>query len=161
MTLIPIRIVPDPILRQKSKQVKDINGSLSKLIDDMIETMHHASGVGLAAPQVGMPLRVIVIGIPEKKEIVLINPQIVKRSGERIVNEGCLSIPGYIGEIKRAESVRARGLDINGREIRLKAVGLLAQALEHEIDHLNGVLYVDYLESQDKLRPLEPSETQL
>jgi len=161
MTVIPIREMPDPILRQKSKRVRNIDGSIKKLIANMRETMHAAPGVGLAAPQVGIPLRVIVIGIPEQEDIALINPQIVRKAGERVVNEGCLSIPGYIGEIKRAESVTVKGRDQNGKELRIKAEKLLAQALEHEIDHLNGVLYIDYLENMDKLRKIEPQETQL
>jgi len=127
----------------------------------MVETMHSASGVGLAAPQVGTLLRVAIIGLPEQEDIVLINPAIVRRSGERLVNEGCLSIPGYVGEIKRALSVTVKGRDITGKEIRIKADELLAQALEHEIDHLNGVLYIDQLESIDSLRKIEPEETQL
>ncbi len=161
MAIIPIRVAPDPILKQKSKRVRTIDGSIHKLIGDMIETMHSAGGVGLAAPQVGVPLRVIVIGMPEQEGIALINPEIVRRSGERLVNEGCLSIPGYIGEIKRAESVRVKGRDQYGKEIRIKADELLAQALEHEIDHLNGVLYIDHLESMDNLRKIEPEEAQL
>ncbi len=161
MAILPIRIVPDPILRQKSKRVRSINGSIQKLIGDMIETMNAAPGVGLAAPQVGIPLRVVVIGIPEQEDIVLINPAIVRRSGERLVNEGCLSVPGYVGEVKRAESVTVKGRNQNGKEIRIKADGLLAQALEHEIDHINGILYIDQLESMEKLRKIEPEEAQL
>jgi|TARA_B100002003_G_C13899827_1_gene438433 peptide deformylase len=126
----------------------------------MIETMHDAHGVGLAAPQVGIPLQVIVIGLPEQEEIALINPQIVRRRGERLVNEGCLSVPGYMGQLKRYESVTVKGRDPNGKEIRIKADELLAQALEHEIDHINGVLYVDRLESMDDLRKIEPEETE-
>ena len=161
MAIIPIRVVPDPILRQKSKRVRSIDGSIQKLISDMIETMHSAPGVGLAALQVGVPLRVAVIGLPEQEDIVLINPKIVRRRGERLVNEGCLSLPGYVGEVKRAVSVTVKGRDQNGKEIRIKADELLAQALEHEIDHLNGVLYIDQLESMDKLRKIEPEEIQL
>jgi peptide deformylase len=161
MAIIPIRVAPDPILRQKAKRVRSIDGSIQKLISNMIETMHAAPGVGLAAPQVGVPLRVVVIGIPEQEDIALINPQIVRRKGERLVNEGCLSVPGYIGEIKRAEAVTVKGRDQNGKEIRIKANELLAQALEHEIDHLNGILYIDQLESMDKLRKIEPEEAQL
>ena len=161
MAIIPIRVAPDPILKQKSKRVRTIDGSIHKLIGDMIETMHSASGVGLAAPQVGVPWRVVVIGMPEQEDIVLINPEIVRRTGERLVDEGCLSVPGYIGQIKRAELVRVKGRDQNGREVRIKANGLLAEVLEHEIDHLNGVLYIDYLESMDKLRKIEPEEPQL
>ena len=161
MAVLPIRLFPDSILKQKSKRVRTIGNSIERLIGNMIETMHAAAGVGLAAPQLGTPLRVIVIGIPEKEDMVLINPEVVRRTGERLVDEGCLSIPGYIGQIKRAESVTIKGRDQNGKEIRIKADGLLAQALEHEIDHVNGVLYIDHLESMDKLRKIEPEETQL
>ena len=161
MAIIPIRVVPEPILRQKSRRVKTIDSSVQRLIGNMIETMHSASGVGLAAPQVGVPLRVIVIGLPEEENIVLINPEIVRRTGERLVNEGCLSVPGYFGEIKRAQSVRVKGRNLSGKEIRIKAEELMAQALEHEIDHLNGVLYIDHLESTDKLHKIEPEVTQL
>ena len=161
MAILPIRVLPDPVLRRKSKRVRSIDGSIHRLIGDMIETMYSAPGVGLAAPQVGIPLRVIVIGMPEQEAIALINPEIVRRTGERLVDEGCLSVPGYAGELKRAVSVTAKGRDQNGKEIRIKADELLAQALEHEIDHLNGVLYIDRLESMDKLRKIEPEEAQL
>lgn len=161
MTIVPIRTLPDPILRQKARRVKSIDKSIDRLIDDMVETMHSASGVGLAAPQVGIPLRVIVIGIPEEEELALINPQMMRRTGQRLVNEGCLSIPGYFAQVQRAEVVRVKGLDRTGKEIRIRADDLLAQALEHEIDHLNGVLYVDYLESMDELQPVEPDSTEL
>ena len=161
MAILPIRVLPDPVLRRKSKRVRSIDGSIHRLIGDMIETMYSAPGVGLAAPQVGIPLRVIVIGMPEQEAIALINPEIVRRTGERLVDEGCLSVPGYAGELKRAVSVTAKGRDQNGKEIRIKADELLAQALEHEIDHLNGVLYIDRLESIDKLRKIEPEEAQL
>ena len=161
MAILSIRIAPDPVLRQKAKRVRNIDDSIKKLIGDMTETMHSAPGVGLAAPQVGVPLRVIVIGISEQEDIALLNPQIVRRKGERLVNEGCLSVPGYVGELKRAESVTVKGRDQNGKEIRIKADELLAQALEHEIDHINGVLYIDRLEGMDKLRKIEPEEVQL
>lgn len=155
MAILPIRVVPDPVLRQKATRVKSVDASIRKLIDNMLETMYSASGVGLAAPQIGVPLRVIVIGIPEQEEIALINPEVIRKKGERIVNEGCLSVPGYIGEIKRAESVTVKGRDRNGKEIRIKADELLAQALEHEIDHTKGILYTDHLESMDKLSKIE------
>ncbi|MFC1948969.1 peptide deformylase [Chloroflexota bacterium] len=161
MAVLPIRIAPDPVLRQKAKRVRTVDGSIHKLIGNMIETMHTASGVGLAAPQVGVPLRVIVIGLPEEEDFALVNPQVVRRRGERVVDEGCLSVPGYIGKLKRAESVTVKGLDPNGKEVRIKADELLAQALEHEIDHINGLLYTDRLESKDDLRKIEPEETQL
>jgi peptide deformylase len=158
MAVLPLRLAPDPVLRQKAKRVRNIDGSIEKLIDDMLETMPAVFGVGLAAPQVGIPLRVAVIGIPEEETIVLINPEIVKRSGERTVMEGCLSVPGYRGEIKRSVSVTVKGRDRHWKEVRLKATELLAQALEHEIDHLNGVLYIDHLESPDNLYEIEPEE---
>jgi len=161
MTVVAIRVVPDPLLRQKSKRVRIIDGSIQKLINNMRETMHSIGGVGLAAPQIGVPLRVIVIGIPGEEDIALINPEIVRRTGERLVDEGCLSVPGYIGQVKRAVSVRVKGRDQNGKEIRIKADELLAQVLQHEIDHLNGMLYIDYLESMDELRKIEPEVTEL
>jgi peptide deformylase len=162
MVVRPIRTVPDPILRQRAKRIKKFDKSIQKLISDMRETLIAANGVGLAAPQVGVSLRLIVISITvkdqENEEYCIINPEVVRRTGERMVREGCLSIPDYIGEIKRSEQVRVKGLDASGKELRLRAEGLLAQALEHEIDHLNGVLYVDHLESQDKLKKIEPEK---
>jgi len=162
MAVLPIYQFPHPILKQKAKRVRTIDDSIQKLISDMIETMHYIHGAGLAAPQVGTPFRVIVIRLPEEGDIALINPEIVRRKGERLVDEGCFSVArGYSGEIKRAESVTVKGRDQNWREIRIKANELLAQVLEHEIDHLNGVLYVDHLESMDKLRKIEPGEAEL
>ncbi len=161
MAVIPIRQAPDPVLIQKAKRVRIINGSIKKLIDDMLETMLAVSGVGLAAPQVGVPLRVIVIGLPEQEAVALINPEIIRRSGERLLDEGCLSVPGYFGQVKRAVSVTVKGRDQNGKEIRLKADGLLAQALEHEIDHINGVLYIDHAENLEKVDQTEPEKAGL
>ena len=153
MALLTIRALPDPVLRQKSKRVGVIDNGIKKLVSDMLETMHaDPNRAGLAAPQVGIPLRVIVIGIPEQDDIVLINPEIVKRSGTRTITEGCLSVPGYYAEIERSETVTAKGRDQNGKEVRIKAEGLLAQALEHEIDHLNGMLYVDHLADISELK---------
>jgi len=149
----------DSVLRQKAKRVSTIDSSIQQLIDDMVETMQQAKGVGLAAPQVGVSLRVVVLQMPGEEPITIINPQIVKRSGEREVSEACLSVPGYAGEIKRSISVTVKGRDRQGKAIRLKATDLMAQALEHELDHLNGVLYIDHIESQDKLYKAEP-ETQ-
>jgi peptide deformylase len=121
----------------------------------MVETMQQTNGVGLAAPQVGVPLRVVVLQMPGEEPIAIINPEMVKRAGEREVTEGCLSIPGYAGEIKRSVSVTVKGWDRQGKPTRIKAIGLMAQALEHELDHLNGVLYIDHLESRDKLYKVE------
>jgi peptide deformylase len=162
MAVLPIRTLPDPVLRQKAKRVSTVDSSIKKLIADMRETLHADPGrVGLAAPQVGVSLRVVVIGIPDEEDIILINPEIVRRKGERLVTEGCLSVPGYFGQIMRAESVTAKGRDPSGKEIRIKAEGLLAQALEHETDHLNGQLYIDHLESMDELRKVEEEETEI
>ncbi len=149
------RFPDDRVLKQKAKRVPTIDGSIQRLIDDMVETMQHTNGVGLAAPQVGVPLRVIVLQMPGEEPMAIINPEIVKRAGEREVTEGCLSIPGYAGEIKRSVSVTVKGLDRQGKTIRIKATGLMAQALEHELDHLNGILYIDHIESQDKLHRVE------
>ena len=162
MALLPIRKVPDPILRKKTKRVTSIDKSIKKLVADMRETLHADPGrVGLAAPQVGVSLRVTVIGLPDEEDIILINAEIVRRKGQRLVSEGCLSIPGYMGQLYRAESVTAKGLDLKGKEIRIKGEGLLSQALEHEIDHLNGVLYIDHLENPDALRKIEPDDIEI
>ncbi|MBA7504398.1 Peptide deformylase [subsurface metagenome] len=155
-----IRTLPDPVLRQKAKKVANIDGSIQKLIDDMIDTMRAVHGVGLAAPQIGMSLRIAVIEIPEGQVITLINPKIIKRQGERVVEEGCLSVPGYYGEIKRSKVVKVKAQDGRGKEIRLEGEELLAQVLEHETDHLNGIVYVDHIESQDKLWKVTPQGNQ-
>ena len=152
MAVLQIRTLPDPVLRQKAKRVTKIDDSIQKLIDDMIDTLHSdPNRAGLAAPQVGVLLRIAVIEVPEQELITMINPEIVKKEGERIVQEGCLSIPGYFGEIKRAVTVKVKARDRYGKQFRLKAQGLLAQALEQEIEHLDGILYIDNLESPDKL----------
>ncbi len=153
-----VRRFPDAVLRKRAKKVPGIDGSIQRLIDDMVKTMQQSRGVGLAAPQIGVSLRVMVLQMPEEEPLAIINPEIVKRSGEREVIEGCLSVPGYQGEIKRSTSVTVKGLDRQGKAIRVKATGLRAQALEHEIDHLNGVLYLEHIASEDKLYRLE-SET--
>jgi peptide deformylase len=152
MAVLQIRTLPDPVLRQKAKRVTKIDGSIRKLIDDMIDTLRaDPNRAGLAAPQVGVLLRVAVIEVPEQELITMINPELVKKEGERIVQEGCLSIPGYFGEIKRAVTVKVKARDRYGKQFRLKAQGLLAQALEQEIEHLDGILYIDHLESPEKL----------
>ncbi len=157
MSVQTIRIAGDPVLRQKAKRVPSIDGSIHRLIEDMLDSMRAATGVGLAAPQIGVSLRVIVIGLPDEEPRVLINPKIVKRSGERKVEEGCLSVPGYRTEnMTRSVTVVAKGLDPSGRPVRVRGEDLLAQALEHEIDHLNGNLYIDHLESKDDLIKIEP-----
>jgi peptide deformylase len=157
VAILPLRHAPDPLLRRKAKRVTAIDPKIEKLIDDMLETMPAVNGLGLAAPQVGVSLRLAVMTAPDEEEpVVLINPEVVKKSGERVVSEACLSVPGYRGEIKRSASVTVKGRNRQWKEIRIKATGLMAQCLEHEIDHLNGILYVDHLESQDKLERVQP-----
>ena len=151
MAVLQIRTLPDPVLRQKARRVNGLDGSIQKLIDDMLDTMRANSGVGLAAPQVGVPLRIAVIELPGEEAITLINPEVIKRQGERVLVEACLSVPGYHGEIKRSLTVKVKAQDRQGKEIRLKGEELLAQVLEHETDHLNGTLYVDHLESPEEL----------
>ena len=131
--------------------------SIRRLVDDMIESMVAAQGVGLAAPQIGVGLRVVVIGMPDEEPFALLNPVVVKRSGERrMEGEGCLSVPGYRGELTRSQRVVVKAMDLDGRELRIRAEdNLLAQALEHEVDHINGILYVDRLDSMDDLMKLE------
>ncbi len=156
MALIPIRRAGDPVLREKARRVRTIDNSIKRLIDDMWETMYDAPGVGLAAPQIGIALKVVVIDANDGNPIALVNPEIVKRSGERQLDEGCLSVPGFRGELTRSIKVLARGIDPStGKEVRIKAEdNLLAQALEHEIDHVNGILYIDYLSGPEALIPL-------
>jgi peptide deformylase len=154
MANLQIRTVPDSILRQKAKRVTVIDKSIQRLIDDMIETMREASGVGLAAPQVGVSLRVVVIEIPDEDVITLINPEIIKKEGEHLLVEGCLSIPGYQAMVNRSVKVKVKAQDRNGKMFRIKGEDLLAQALEHEIDHLNGILYIDHLRSTDDLKKI-------
>jgi len=161
LAVLPILELPDPSLRKRAKKVKNIDDSVLRLAYDMIDTMRDAVGVGLAATQVGVHQRVIVVQLPGEDEAsIFINPAISHREGEREVEEGCLSIPGYKGLITRSVSVRFRALDHTAMTVKVKADGLLAQALEHEVDHLNGILYIDHLESHQKLIPVsaEPED---
>lgn len=145
------------MLREPAKKIRRVDDSIRRLVDDMIESMIAAQGVGLAAPQIGVGLRVVVLGMPDEEPFAIINPEVVKSSGSRRLDgEGCLSVPGYRGSITRSQKVTVKGLDIEGRERRWKAEdNLLAQALEHEVDHVNGLLYVDRLDSMDDLMKLE------
>jgi peptide deformylase len=151
MALREIVTVPEPILRKKARKVTDFGPELQLLIDDMVETMRQAPGVGLAAPQVASPLRVIVIefGDEENEEAppklyTMVNPEIVRISDETIVGtEGCLSIPGFIGDVERLEQITVKGQNRHGQPMRVKAKGWLARIFQHEIDHLNGVLFTD------------------
>ena len=149
MSVLPLVILPDPLLRARAKKVRKIDVSITKLAEDMVETMRFHNGIGLAANQVGVLKRVVVIEVPDDDIRVLVNPEIIKKYGEREVEEGCLSVPGYRGLVTRSIWVKARSLSIQGAEVRVKAEGLLAQALEHETDHLNGCLYIDRLVSRE------------
>jgi len=152
VALLRMRFLPDPILRRQAKKIGKVLPRMKKFTDDMIETMRAEQGVGLAANQVGSLQKVVVIQLPDWEDaLVLINPEITRQEGEREVEEGCLSIPGYRGTVKRSMSVRARAIGLDGQVIRIKADGLLAQALEHETGHVNGSLYIDHLISPDSL----------
>jgi peptide deformylase len=146
MAIRRILTAEEPILRERTKRVGSFDASLHRLLDDLLETMRDAPGVGLAANQVGVPLQVAVIEI-EDRITELVNPQIVRSSGEQLDWEGCLSIPGFVAEVTRAEKVTVKARDRHGKEFRVKGEELFARALQHEIDHLNGILYVDYLDS--------------
>jgi len=146
----PIVTAEAPGLKERTKRVSGFDASLHRLLDDMLATMRDAPGVGLAANQVGVPLQVAVIEV-EGRITELVNPQIVKTSGEQVDWEGCLSIPGYVAEVARAAKVTVKARDRHGREFRVKGEELFARALQHEIDHLNGILYIDHLESLDEL----------
>ncbi len=160
MAIMPVVKMDNPVLHQKAKKVRKIDGSIQKLIDDMIDTMHDIEGVGLAAPQVGVPLQVVVIQMPDEEDVItLINPEIVKTSEEsEEMTEGCLSLPGYRGDVKRFTSITVKARDREGKPIRIKGEGLMAQALQHEVDHVNGIVFVDHLESMDKLEKTEAED---
>jgi peptide deformylase len=150
MTIKPLIILPDPILRQVSSPLEAIGDEARRLADDMLETMYDAPGIGLAAIQIGVARRMLVLDVSkddeEKKPLVFINPEIVKSSDTRSVyEEGCLSIPDYYAEVERPAEITVRYLDRDGKEQTVDAVGLLATCLQHEIDHLNGVLFIDHI----------------
>jgi peptide deformylase len=164
MTVLKIVTLPDKILRQETRPVTDFGDSMQQLVDDMIETMREAPGVGLAAPQIGKSLRLAVIEtlpdldeegneIEDSRELfVIVNPEIAWRSRKMVEGiEGCLSIPGYVGEVERHEEVRLRAQDRHGRPQKLKIKGWTARIFQHEIDHLDGILYIDRLIDEDSL----------
>jgi peptide deformylase len=157
MAILPIRVFPDPILRQKARPIKKVDDAVRRLVLDMIETMQNARGVGLAGPQVGELKRIITIQVPEQDAFAMINPEITGRDGTRQVTEGCLSVPGYNGLVTRSVHIDARALDENGGRFRLTAEELLAQAIEHEIDHLSGIVFLDHLVAHEELRKVGAS----
>jgi peptide deformylase len=162
MALRPILTAENPLLRKKSKKVTRFGDNIKGLVQDMFDTLHAANGLGLAAPQIGVLQRVFIVELPAEydeqgRELeplerhVLVNPEIVRRRGEEELEEGCLSVPGYRGLVKRATLVTIKGQDTDGRPIRIRATDLLAHVFQHENDHLDGVLYLDRLESPDNI----------
>ena len=147
MSILDLRVLGDPILRQETKVVSDVTDDIRRLIDDMFETMHAAKGIGLAAPQVGRAERVAVVDVEGGKQpIVLVNPEVVARGSETEKSEeGCLSIPDVFGDVERPSTVTVRALDRDGKPIEIQGSALLARCLQHEIDHLHGKLFIDYL----------------
>lgn len=166
MALREVIKVGDARLRQRSHSVGKITPEIRTLVDDMVETMHTADGIGLAAVQVGELQQIIVVELPENEEdpqsgtlYAVINPEIIKSSRDEVVGiEGCLSIPGYVGEVSRAEDVIVRGTDLRGKPLRVRAHGLLARVFQHEIDHCNGVLFIDRLVAPDRIWPVDEGE---
>ncbi|OUM99008.1 MAG: peptide deformylase [Paenibacillaceae bacterium ZCTH02-B3] len=148
---------PDPVLRERAKEVTKFNANLHKLLDDLADTMYDARGVGLAAPQIGILKRAFVVDADGSGLIELVNPEIVLKEGEQFGPEGCLSIPGLQGDVRRARRVVIRGQDRYGNPVEYEGVDLLARAFQHELDHLNGVLFIDIAESVYE-RPPEPAE---
>jgi peptide deformylase len=166
MATLEILLEGDPRLRQKALKVRSVDDSLRRLARDMHETMDAAPGVGLAGPQVGVMRRIIVVHVPpgyqeeNSPDIVmtLINPEIVKAQGRVVAHEACLSIPGWIGDVPRFERVTVRAIDLDNRQVRFKADGFLARVIQHEIDHLDGILFVDRVEDRSTLRQVEEAE---
>ena len=147
MAILDILKFPDARLRNRAKPVENVDEGVCKLVDDMLETMYEAPGIGLAATQVGVAKQVVVIDISDDRDdpLVLINPEILESSGEEEMEEGCLSVPGFFDKVKRAEMVKLKALDKEGNEFTRDLDGLLAVCVQHEIDHLHGKLFVDYL----------------
>ena len=158
MAIHKIITTENPILRKKAKKIHRFEPSLKKLVDDMFETMHEAGGVGLAAPQIALSIRLFVAEFEDRK-VAMINPEIVKAEGEVLGTEGCLSIPGYAGDnIRRAERVVVKGQDVRGKAIKVNAEGWFARVLQHEIDHLDGILFLDRLDRPEDLREVRPED---
>ena len=154
MAILNVLHFPDPRLRDKAKPVSEVDGTIKRLVDDLFETMYDAPGIGLAATQVNVAKRVVVIDISEDKEqpLALINPEIIEHDGTEVYEEGCLSVPGIYDKVTRAEKVKVRALNREGEAFELEADGLLAICIQHEIDHLDGKLFVDYLSPMKRER---------
>jgi len=151
----PILSFEHPVLREKAKKVSRVDSSIQRLIDDLAETMLDAPGAGLAANQIGVALRVCVVKGDENQIWGLVNPELVKYEGVQVGYEGCLSYPGWVGEVARHETVVVKGRNRHGKEVRIKSSGFTARAFQHELDHLDGVLFIDRLTSLDTLRRVE------
>jgi len=150
---------PDEVLREPAKEVTKFNANLHKLLDDMADTMYDADGVGLAAPQVGISKRVIVVDVGDDNGLIeLVNPEIVSKDGEQLGPEGCLSIPGLQGDVMRANHIVIRGFDRDGKPVQYEATEFLSRAFQHEVDHLNGILYIDLAESVYEARKEEEQD---
>ena len=147
MAILEILKFPDPRLRNHARPVKVVDDAIRQLADDMLETMYDAPGIGLAATQVGVDRQLIVVDVSEERDqpMVLINPEVVAAEGEEEMEEGCLSVPGFYDKVKRAEKVKVRALNLEGEVVEMDLDGLLAVCVQHEIDHLHGKLFVDYL----------------
>ncbi len=169
MAILDIVLEGDPVLRKKAVKLRRADDGIRKLADDMFETMLDAPGVGLAAPQVGKSIRLITVHVPADEEegteevsLKLLNPEIIKRSGTQVGPEGCLSIPGWAGDVERSMNVTVKGIDMDNKPVRVKATGYLAVVLQHEIDHLDGILFPDRIEDKENhLWPVKESEEEL
>ena len=155
MAVRPILSFEHPVLREKAKKVSRVDSSIQRLIDDLAETMLDAPGAGLAANQIGVALRVCVVKGDENQIWGLVNPELVKYEGVQVGYEGCLSYPGWVGEVARHDTVVVKGRNRHGKEVRIKSSGFTARAFQHELDHLDGVLFIDRLTSLDTLRRVE------
>ena len=155
MAVRPILSFDQPVLREKAKKVARVDTSIQKLLDDLAETMLDAPGAGLAANQIGVLLRVCVVKGDENQIWGLVNPVIVKSAGSQVGYEGCLSKPGWVGEVERYEAVVVKGLNRHGKQVRIKSTGFTARAFQHELDHLDGVLFTDRLTRLDTLQRVE------
>ena len=155
MAVRPILNFDQPVLREKAKKVARVDTSIQRLVDDLAETMLAAPGAGLAAPQIGVPLRVCVVKGDDNQIWALVNPEIVKSDGVQVGYEGCLSYPGWVGEVARYETVVVKGRNRRGKEVRIKSSGFTARAFQHELDHLDGVLFIDRLTNLDTLQRVE------
>lgn len=160
MAVRPILGFEHPALREKAKKVPRVDASIVRLLDDLAETMYAAPGAGLAANQIGVTLRAFVVKGEENQHYALVNPELVRGEGSDLGYEGCLSFPGWVGEVERYETVVVRGLNRKGKEVRIKASGFTARAFQHELDHLDGVLFTDRLTHLDTLKKVEELESE-